>query len=144
MQFDWRGFTEIDFVDYCSKMENNMIYEDDYLGSVRVGDLCFDLLTKFNTNNDMVLAYDLYVGGIDTGYGYSNPNKFNPEKYKEEDDYPYDYVSGLEFGDSCISMCYEKFQKFAEAEFEHFVIVENESYKLASLIEKANEELKVW
>ena len=144
MNFDWRDFTEKDFDDYCEQIKSDVEYDGEYVGCVRVGDLCFDLVIRLNENGDQILTYDLYVGGVDTGYGYSNPNKFNPDMYREEDDYPYDYVCGLDFSSTCTNMSYDYFKVYAEAEFEHFIKVENERYKEACLIDKANEPLKVW
>lgn len=144
MKFDWKDFTEKDFTNYCAKMKDDVEYDSEYVGCVRVGDLCFDLLIRLNENGDQILTYDLYVGGVDTGYGYSNINKLNPDMHREEDDYPYDYVCGLDFASTCTNMSYEYFKSYAEAEFEHFIEVESESYKEASLIDKANEPLNVW
>ena len=125
-------------------MKDDIEYDNEYVGCVRVGDLCFDLLIRLNENVDQVLTYDLYVGGVDTGYGYSNPNKFNTDIYREEDNYPYDYVCGLDFPRTCTSMSYDYFKAYARAEFEHFIKVEDERYKEASLIDKANEPLRIW
>ena len=139
MKFNWDEFSEKDFANYCKKMRSNIEYEGEWVGCVRVGDLCFDLVIALNKNDDMIFEYDLYVGNVDTGYGYSNLNKND-----DSDDYPYDCVNGLNFPNTCVDMTYEYFKEYAEAEFEHFIIVEDETYKLASLIDKANEELKVW
>lgn len=144
MKFDWSEFTEVGFFNYGEKMKDEVEYGDEYVGCVRIGDLCFDLLIRLDDNGNKIFTYDLYVGGVDTGYGYSNPNKFNKELYNPEDDYPYDYVGGLDFSSTCTNMSYDNFKLYAEAEFEHFIKVENEAYKEASLIEKANEPLKVW
>ena len=85
MKFDWTNFTEVDFDDYCIKAKNNSITSEDYIGCVRVGDLCFDLLISYDQHGKMFLAYDLYVGGVDTGYGCT------------ASDYPYDYAEGGNF-----------------------------------------------
>jgi hypothetical protein len=45
-KFDWSGFTKEDFTDYCAKMENGQLYADDYVGCVRTGELCFDLVLR--------------------------------------------------------------------------------------------------
>ena len=136
MKFDWSNFTQNDFVDYCAKTENEMLTAiDDYVGCVRVGNLCFDLLVEMDNKNKWRLAYDLYVGGVDSGYGYSARN----DKMEE---YPYDYADGGMFEDTMISMSYEDFQKHAEAEFEKYI--KTHTYNAASLIEKANEPLNIW
>ena len=130
MKFDWTNFTKIDFTDYCAKVENSMIGYDDYVGCVRVGNLCFDLIVFYDENGKQFLAYDLYVGGVDSGYGYT------------ASDYPYDYAEGGNFEDTMISMTYEEFQKYAEEKFELFITMW--PYEAASLIEKANEPLNIW
>ena len=40
MKFNWDGFTEEYFVDYCAQMENNQVYDGNFIGCVTVGDLC--------------------------------------------------------------------------------------------------------
>lgn len=134
MKFNWDGFTEEDFVDYCAKVENNMFeYNVDCIGSVRVGDLCFDLMAIENSNDFVIdtLDYDLYIGGIDDGYGYG------------KDNYPYTEGGGGSFEESMIGYTYEDFVKIAEAKFKDFI--EN-SYTSSryNLIEKANESLHIW
>lgn len=136
MNFDWTNFTEIDFVNYCAKAENAMMAQDDYVGCVRVGNLCFDLIARMDDNCEKwCLTYDLYVGGVDTGYGYSNRNSEFP-------DYPYDYADGGDFEDGMIGITYEEFQKHAEAEMEK--IIRTCPYKGANLMAKATETLKFW
>ena len=130
MKFDWTNFTRVDFTDYCAKVENDMLAADEYVGCVRVGNLCFDLLVRFDEDNKWWLSYDLYVGGVDTGYGYAESN------------YPYDYADGGNFEDTMISMTYEEFQKYAEEKFELFITMW--PYEAASLVEKANEPLNIW
>lgn len=148
MKFDWTNFTEIDFTDYCAKVENNMIATDDYVGCVRVGNLCFDLLVRFDEGDKWWLSYDLYVGGVDTGYGCSDVAKAKniydgiPDDSQKNPQYPYDYAEGGDFEDTMISMTYEEFQKYAEAEFEKYITTW--PYKEASLIDKANEPLNIW
>lgn len=136
MKFDWTNFTEVDFTDYCAKTENDiLIATDDYVGCVRVGNLCFDLLIRFDDNNKSYLSYDLYVGGVDSGYGYSSRND-------KTEEYPYDYADGGMFEDRMIWMTYEEFQKYAEYEFEKYINTHN--YSEASLVDKANEPLNIW
>lgn len=129
MKFDWTNFTEIDFTDYCAKAENDLMHEDEYVGCVRVGNLCFDLMVRDN-DGKLYLSYDLYVGGVDSGYGYT------------ASDYPYDYAEGGNFEDTMISMSYEEFQKYAEEKFELFIKIW--PYEAASLVGKANEPLNIW
>jgi hypothetical protein len=135
MKFDWSGLTEIDFVNYCAKMENDMCLEDDFIGCIRVGELCFDILVQrvgYDAHQKQVLIYDLYVGGVDTGYGES----------RIEPGYPYDYADGGCFNSTLIYMTYEDFQKHVEEELETFIKTWN--YSHASLLEKANAPLHIW
>lgn len=136
MKFDWTNFTKVDFVNYCAKAENGDMASDDYVGCVRVGDLCFDLVARMDDScEEWYLSYDLYVGGVDTGYGYSSRNSEIP-------DYPYDYAEGGSFVDGLIWMTYKEFQQYAEEEFEKFITTW--PYNEASLVDKANEPLKFW
>lgn len=82
----------------------------EYVGSVRVGNLCFDIINWGNH-----LWFDLYVGGVDTGYGYGADDfKMELEKYIEEHIYANEgYVTDV----GAIPV---------------------------SLIDKANEELREW
>ena len=130
MKFNWNGFTEEDFVDYCAKMENGQVYVYDCVGCVTVGDLCFDLIVR-EYNDEFILDYDLYVGGVDDGYGYG------------KDNYPYTEAGGRNFEDSMISMSYDDFVKQAEEAFTDYIYNSNYSTKY-NLIEKANEPLHVW
>lgn len=130
MKFNWNGFTEEDFVDYCARMENDQVYDGDFIGCVTVGDLCFDLIVREN-GNELMLDYDLYVGGIDDGYGYG------------KDNYPYTEGGGGSFGESMISYTYDAFVKWAEFKFKDFIMYSYMSSKY-NLVEKANEPLHVW
>lgn len=42
MEFNWDDFTEEDFVNYCAIIENGKMFDNDCMGCVRIGDLCFD------------------------------------------------------------------------------------------------------
>lgn len=130
MKFDWTNFTKVNFEDYCTMARNSVNTAHDYIGCVRVGNLCFDILIAYDEKGKMWLAYDLYVGGVDTGYGYT------------ASDYPYDYAEGGNFEDVIISMTYEEFQKYAENQLENYI--KTWPYEKASLIEKANEPLNIW
>ena len=139
MKFDWSGFTADDFVDYCARMENSMEYADNYIGNVRVGELCFDLVLRdYEGNGTLVLTYDLYVGGVDSGYGYS----------RIDEGYPYDYAEGSDFDDTCISIPYDEFQKIAETAFRNYIKWYNQSGAAygtySDLNEKAEAPLHVW
>lgn len=47
-------------------------YDGGWIGNVRCGLLCFDII-----DFDTFLHFDLYVGGVDTGYGYVIVLKIN-------------------------------------------------------------------
>lgn len=57
--------------------------EYDFLCNVRCGELCFDIVERETDPGVMKVFADLYVGGIDTGYGYS------------KDGYPYDFMEDV-------------------------------------------------
>ena len=110
----------------------------EYIGSARIGNLCFDIINWGNH-----LWFDLYVGGIDTGYGYSDRNGFN--------NYPYDYA------DTCSFSWHDDVSGFSLKEFEEDLskYIEEHIERLegyvtdvgaipVSLIDKANEELQLW
>lgn len=130
MKFNWNGFTEEDFVDYCAKMENNMIADSDYVGCVRAGDLAFDLVVR-EYYGKYVLDFDLYVGGIDDGYSYG------------ENNYPYTEAAGNSFKNTMISLTYDEFASEAENLFTDYIFNSEYSEKY-NLVKKANEPLHVW
>ena len=106
------------------------MFDNDFVGCVRIGDLCFDLVLR-EYNNEFVLDYDLYVGGIDDGYAYGKEN------------YPYTEGGGGTFEDSLISMSYEDFVKQAEEAFTDYIYHSNYSAEY-NLVDKANEPLHTW
>ena len=132
MKFDWSEFTQKDFVNYCAKLENDTIIDGDYIGCVRVGELCFDLVVRCY-DNKLTLDYDLHIGGIDDGYGYSRV-----------DGTPYTEDGGGTFVDGImIDCCYDKFKEVAEGAFTDFINNEGSSHGV-SLIDKANKPLHIW
>ena len=46
MKFDWSNFSEFDFDLYKKNYKNTELYVDTYLGCARVGNLCFDFVTR--------------------------------------------------------------------------------------------------
>ena len=129
MVFNWNDFKEENFNVACEELKGSD-FNEVFIGAVRVGDLCFDILTR-EYNEKLYLDYDLYVGGVDTGYGYA-------------DDYPYDYCSGGSFAVACADMSYEEFKAYAENIMKECIEKENAIYEHTSLIDKANEELNIW
>ena len=130
MKFNWDGFIEEDFANYCATIENEKMFDNDSVGCIRIGDLCFDLVLR-EYNNEFVLDYDLYVGGVDDGYGYG------------KDNYPYTEGGGGTFEDSLISMSYDDFVKQAEEAFTDYIYHSNYSAEY-NLVDKANEPLHTW
>ena len=137
--FDWRAFTGVDYTDYESKIENNLLYSGDYIGCVRVGNLLTDLSVyskqqngPITKNDEAHLCLQLYVGGVDTGYAYGRNG------------YPYDCVddAGHQFSDEMISDTYTDFQ--AKIENKIVDLLKGSNYDKADLVEKATESLRVW
>lgn len=130
MKFDFYGLNESDYLsfrDYIKgKTDKCPMF---FVCYARSGDICFDIAITV-CNDKYGLEYDLYVGGIDTGYGYSR-------------EYPYDHVGGDVFS-GWENMEFEDFKKYAISVFEKYIYDMNEIYKQADLIKKANEPLKVW
>jgi len=120
------------------------------LGYCRIGDLCFDV-RAWNGGEWAGWGFELYCGGVDTGYGYSAEDAFKKKEYKDKWDvpdeelYPYDEVEYGEFSDSMAGYTMKEFQKRAEEAFRDLIIYKRDSYlDLADLVEKANEPLHVW
>lgn len=130
MKFDWSNFSEDIFNEYKGNKDNEL-YIDNYFGCARVGDLCFDFVAREFTEGILTLTYDLYVGGVDTGYGYGIDN------------YPYDYADGNSFKD-ITNMSYKEFVSYAEKVMTEYITNHENKYEYASLTEKANEDLKIW
>ena len=114
--------------------KNREDYERDYIGALRTGNLCFDLVERDcgeYDSPDIKLFCDLYVSGIDTGYGYGN------------NDIPYDcadFTGGVFELKEYKGKSLEEFKKMIEKECEKSIIEDDKKSKLYSLIEKANEE----
>lgn len=100
------------------------------VGFCRIGNLCFDLTIRdyrlVNDNPRLFLSYDLYVGGIDKGYGYS------------KDGYPYNWEGGNDWSlESLKSYNFDEFKLMAEDEFRGFI-------KLSDREDEANKPLHIW
>lgn len=138
MKFVW-DLSEEDWNKYPELMERQIESDPDgivnpigVLGCCHVGDLCFDI-RAWGEKGKYGLGYELFVGGVDNNYS------------ETADGRPYDMVDEYdEFPISVLKMECEDFKKLAEKIFEKFIIDVAPRYKLANLIDKANEELKVW
>lgn len=124
--YDWE-FDAAAFENYCAKIESGDLFADEYVGCVRVGELCFDLVLRELEKDRLTLTFDLYVGGVNSGYGYS---KIEPE-------YPYDEADGEAFSDDCTGMTYAEFQAMAIGKFENYIQIKH-------LEDKADMPLHKW
>lgn len=123
----------------------------EYLGCCRVGDLCFDIRAWNPEEFWNGWGFELFCGGIDSGYGYSQKEAMetHPE-YKTKLDvpdelmYPYDEVDCGEFPEGFETYTLAEFQNAAEKVFEKFIKEKRHAYYEADLIAKANEELHIW
>lgn len=118
-------------------------YEDgdcdgNYIGALRIGNLCFDILNWGNH-----LWFDLYVGGVDTGYGYSEKDGYER--------FPYDYADSCSFRwDKDVSGTELKSFQDELSDYIKKFIMEKKSYTtdtkaiFVDLIAKANEDLQLW
>lgn len=139
VKFDWRAFSENDFVEYVNELENELLENGAYCGCVRVGNLKLELylISDEVPENEIVphaakaqLEIAILVGGIKPCKGYGRNG------------YPYDVAGNIRLSDSGISYPYEMFTRTVE---EHIVsYLESADYSQAKLIEKAKEPLSVW
>ena len=123
---------------------------DDFIVSLRCGALCYDLSEKHVYGNDYLYA-DLYVGGVDTGYGYAKPNRKKLDgtsKYPARGyDYPYDYceeasmfwkVEDLKQYDT------DSLLEMIEYDLEEKIMDKDKAYEYCSLTDKARDKMKIW
>ena len=109
----------------------------DFVGNVRVGNICFDIM---QLDDDASLWVDCYVGGVDSGYGYG------------EDMYPYDYVNSV--GTVISRALYENMSRDQFVEYVEKELTKEindaktyecwETKETINLIDKANEPLRIW
>ena len=121
---------------------------DDFLGYCRTGNLCFDIRSWWYDHSGF--GFQLFCGGVDSGYGYSGEDAMKTGKYASKMDvpdellYPYDEVEMGEFPQEFRSLSFDEFKRKAETVFETFI---NECwgwYNGADLLQKANEPLHIW
>lgn len=132
--FNWDKLTKDDWDLFYWLTKDGEEYSDDFIGCVRVGNLCFDLITRqYDENEGPVLTFDLYVGGVEDHYAYS---RILP-------DYPYAYAEGSDFGKLLPAEYYEDFKQKAEAMFTDYI--ENSTYtKKFGLMQEASRPLHIW
>jgi hypothetical protein len=135
-EFVW-FLTEEDWKKYPKEMLNNLESYGCYntagvAGCCRIGDLCFDF-RAWGDENGGALGYELYVGGVDSGYN------------ETLNGYPYDLATEYgEFDLGVLDLPFDQFKETAERVLRGFILKANDSYKAADLIEKANQPLNVW
>lgn len=147
MKFNW-SIGSKEWEEFKAKVRNKEQYADDCIGLVRTGDLCFDLIVAEDENDTaegckatlLSLEYNLYTGGIDTGYAYS--------KTETGEDYPYDYTEGGAF-ENVFDMSFDEFKKLAESEMQEYITVNNHYYDYKEyghvlLLDKADQPLNCW
>lgn len=147
--FDWSQFSPAAFARYQEDMRKGLHHIiNNYYGSVYCGELCFDLVV-YDVDDRLFLFADLYVGGEDTGYGYSCREAMATGKYAskqevpDEEQYPYTDADGQAFPDLCIGLTYEEFKARAEAQFTDY-IWHGQPGRTPSLEEKARMPLHIW
>ena len=116
-----------------------------YLCCARIGEICFDVYSYWNAEEDSHgLKYVVFQGGVE-GYGYSKREPVESGKYKfvEEvpaiDAYPYVRLGEGMFESDCSTMSMDLFRKKAENEFTHFLLSADNS-----VMEAATKELHVF
>ena len=136
-KFNWNNFAEEDYNKYLEKCVAKIFDSHDYLGAVRIGDICIELLDSdwFGEDGEYdelekILVYNFYVAHEDTGYGYKN------------DTLPYDYA-GEGVMDVPYGMSYDEFKNKAEEMFKEFII-ENDEANDYSLVKHAKKKLEIW
>lgn len=130
-ELDWRWMSEESLKKWYSRELCNR--DDDCIAQLRVGDLSFDLVERC-VDGRYRLWLDLYVGGIDSGYGYG------------KDDYPYDYfddVTACFYSYHLQSGSYTDMKKKIKAKAIELIVKHDENWKI-SLTEKAKQEFHVW
>lgn len=123
-KFNYDSFTEENFNKLMQYYARNDSNERMYFGSVRVGDLCFDILS----GDDDYIDGDLYIGGVDDGYGYSIL----------EEGYPYTFSFDGADVKRCELSTYEEYKKMFEERATEAIEHSPE------WIKKAKQELHVW
>lgn len=109
----------------------------DYVASVRIGTLCFDLIEREGKGGKNYLFANLYIGGIDTGYGYG------------KDNYPYTYIDCIsrQWSVDKLPKDYRSFKKEIEKKLTMLIkharpiTLKKKQYFLQ---EKILDDLKIW
>lgn len=139
MEFNYDYFSKQKWIELYAKLREGDVDDDEYYGAVRIGDLCFDIVLHtsidWDGNFDAVDSYidgDLYVGGIDSGYGYGKEN------------YPYEFTydgADMTVKEFLDLITYEEWKIKFEELAKETIEIEDERY---GTIAKANGPLHVW
>lgn len=139
MDWYWEKGQEKNIIEWLHSLNTMSEPEEDYLCNVRSGELCFDLIVREDELGEYKLFTDLYVSGIDTGYGQSETGK------------PYDF-----FGDIGYTFDIHDFRGMNLDQFKTFISEKLTSEILSKktgadfwgkehdLIEKAVKPLIIW
>lgn len=137
MKFKWN--LQQEFARYKERQKEHIVDENiegsgEYIGNVRFGNLCYDIIDWGDH-----LWFELFVGGVDTGYGYG------------VDDYPYDFcdLAGFKWSDNLSEVSDEELTRELEAYIEEHInaidgYVTDVKAIPVNLVDKANEELREW
>ncbi|MBQ1314477.1 MAG: hypothetical protein IIY48_07980 [Clostridia bacterium] len=130
------------------------VSSDDCIGQARTGDVCFDLVIRDCRETDepeddrkLFLGFDLYVGGCDTGYGYSAEDAMLDGKYKSKHEVPPEELYPYDEWDGCggpledyIGLSFEEFIEVAESEMSGYL----DSIKNPGVREAINRPFHYW
>lgn len=131
----WKDERVKEFLETIKKDRNDAPM--DFIGEVRTGNICFDMVER-EAEGKYYLWADLYVGGIDSGYGYGLNNY--PYDFVDDTDYVWDSekLQGLDV-ETVKNLIEEKLDELiSNSKLVHFKDIQY------SLIDKANEQLKMW
>lgn len=127
-------------------MNGDQSLDGDVIGQARTGDICFDLVLRTDPHDRFFLGLDLYVGGIDDGYGYSaedallNGNYIYEHEVPAEELYPYTERDGCG-GPLCnySKLTFEELVEKLEAEMNEYIDDGDDTVK-----EAANRPFHFW
>ena len=151
-QYKIRPFNEDAYRQYRSLAssftpERSRIDDNEFLGCVRVGDLAFDLRTKFAAGDILSLYFKFYVGGVEaydagavTVYHSDAPYCY-PYSYAGDGGFWYDDLMFPEIASD--SEAYAKFKEIAEMDFLSY-IAQHPKCEEYGLMKKLYSQLHIW
>ena len=102
MNWYWKEDQKRSINDFLEKINNGTCGEEGYIGCVRTGELCFDLIVREHDPETYKLDADLYVSGVDSKYGISPTGK------------QYDFFSDVGFSLNAEDFADMDYMKFIE------------------------------